>query len=156
MKSQVLIVCAHVTCVLLAFAQNSPDSLTRVSERIAKEIRHELLILPSVGVFDNITYKLDGYTVTLMGKVTRPTLKSDAENAVNTIEGLQHLDNQIEVFPQSPTDDRLRGELYRAIYDSEPLRKYAVVVNKPIRILVNDGYVLLEGVVDNEADRKPS
>ena len=81
-------------------------------------------MLPYLGVFDNLAYKVDGYNVTLMGQVTRPTLKSDAENVVKKIEGVEHVDNQIEVLPPSPTDDRLRLQLYRAIYGYPALQKY--------------------------------
>ena len=63
-------------------------------------------MLPYFSVFDNLSYKVDGYNVTLIGQVTRPTLKSDAENVVKRIEGVEHVDNQIEVLPLSPNDDR--------------------------------------------------
>jgi hyperosmotically inducible protein len=85
--------------------------------------------------------------------VVRPTLKSDAENAVKHIEGVEKVDNQIEVLPPSPTDDRIRLALYRAIYGYPALEKYALGVQKPIRIIVNNGHVTLEGVVDNETDK---
>ena len=88
-----------------------------------------------------------------MGQVTRPTLKSDAENVVKKIEGVEHVDNQIEVLPLSPMDDRLRRQLYRAIYGYPALQKYAMGVQQPIRIIVKNGKVTLEGVVDNEADK---
>ena len=125
----------------------------RSQERIQKEVRHELLMLPWFGVFDNISYKVDGYNVTLYGQVVRPSLKSDAENVVKRIEGVEHVDNKIEVLPPSPMDDRLRIQLFHAIYGYEPLQKYALGVQKPIRIIVKNGHVILEGVVDNEADK---
>jgi hyperosmotically inducible protein len=125
----------------------------RGQERITKEVRHELLMLPWFGVFDNIAYKVDGDTVTLLGQVTRPTLKSDAENVVKHIEGVEKVINQIEVLPPSPMDDRLRLQLFHAIYGYEPLQKYALGVQKPIRIIVKNGRVTLEGVVDNDADK---
>ena len=151
-----------------AVAQNAPSSMqldpqaapmqrdqpsARSEERIQKEVRHELLMLPWFGVFDNISYKVDGYNVTLYGQVVRPSLKSDAENAVKHIEGVERVDNKIEVLPPSPMDDRLRIQLFHAIYGYEPLQKYALGVQKPIRIIVNNGHVTLEGVVDNEADK---
>ena len=126
---------------------------TRGQERITKEVRHELLMLPWFGVFDNIAYKVDGGTVTLLGQVTRPTVKSDAENAVKHIEGVEKVDNQIEVLPPSPMDDQLRLQLFQAIYGYAPLQKYALGVQKPIRIIVKNGRVSLEGVVDNETDK---
>jgi osmotically-inducible protein OsmY len=93
--------------------QTSP----RAQERIAREVRHELLMLPWYGVFDNVTYQVDGSNVTLCGQVVRPSLKSHAENAIKHIEGVEHVDNQIEVLPPSPMDDRLRIQLFHAIYD---------------------------------------
>jgi hyperosmotically inducible protein len=125
----------------------------RSQERIQKEVRHELLMLPWFGVFDNISYKVDGYNVTLYGQVVRPSLKSDAENVVKHIEGVERVDNKIEVLPPSPMDDRLRIQLFHAIYGYEPLQRYALGVQKPIRIIVKNGHVTLEGVVDNEADK---
>ena len=110
-------------------------------------------MLPYFSVFDNLSYKVDGYNVILMGQVTRPTLKSDAENVVKRIEGVEHVDNQIEVLPLSPNDDRIRRALYRAIYGYPALQKYALGVQQPIRIIVKNGNATLEGVVDNETDK---
>ena len=122
-------------------------------ERIQKEVRHELVMLPYLTVFDNLGYKVDGYDVTLVGQVTKPSLKSDAEAAVKRIEGVEKVDNQIEVLPLSPMDDRIRQSLYRAIYGYPPLQRYAMPVLKPIRLMVKNGHVTLEGVVDSEADK---
>jgi len=142
-----------LTLATLGIAQNQSEPSAKAQERIAREVRHELLMLPYFGVFDNIAYKVDGYNVTLLGQVVRPTLKSDAENAVKHIEGVEKVDNQIEVLPPSPMDDRIRLALYHAIYGDPALEKYALGVQKPIRIIVNNGHVTLEGVVDNETDK---
>jgi hyperosmotically inducible periplasmic protein len=147
-----------VTCVMLAlasaaFGRQAAQPSAAATARITKEVRHELLMLPYLNVFDNLAYKVDGYNVTLMGQVTRPTLKSDAENVVKKIEGVEHVDNQIEVLPLSPNDDRIRRQLYRAIYGYPALQKYAMGVQQPIRIIVKNGNATLEGVVDNEADK---
>jgi hypothetical protein len=85
--------------------------------------------------------------------VVRPSLKSDAENAVNHIEGVEHVDDQTEVSPPSPMDDRLRIQLFHPIYDYEPLQKYAMGVQKPIRIIVKNGHVSLEEVGVSDADK---
>ncbi|HEV2469162.1 MAG TPA: BON domain-containing protein [Candidatus Sulfotelmatobacter sp.] len=132
-----------------ATAQNSAKS----EARITREVRHELLMLPYFGVFDNITYKVDGGTVTLMGDVVRPILKPDAENAVKRIEGVDKVVNRIEVLPPSTPDDRIRLALFRAIYEFPALQKYELSVLKPIRIIVRNGHVWLEGVVDSESDK---
>jgi hyperosmotically inducible protein len=139
-----------VSLTLCAFSQQ-PSADT--SARITKEVRHELIMLPYFSVFDNLAYKVDGYNVTLLGQVTRPTLKSDAENVVKRIEGVEHVDNQIEVLPASPNDDRIRRQLYATIYGDPTLQKYAMGVQQPIRIIVKNGNVTLEGTVDNEGDK---
>jgi hyperosmotically inducible protein len=138
-----------LTLVSLGAAQDSAKS----QERIIREVRHELLMLPYFGVFDYIAFKVDGSTVTLLGQVVRPVLKSDAENSVKRIEGVEKVDNQIEVLPPSSMDDGLRIALFRAIYQYPALQKYELGVQKPIRIIVKNGRATLEGVVDSEADK---
>jgi len=134
-------------------AQDRDQPSAKSQERITREVGHELRMLPYFTVFDNLAYKVDGFSVTLLGQVTRPSLKSDAENVVKRIEGVERVDNQIEVLPPSPMDDRLRRRLYRAIYGYPALEKYALGVQKPIRIIVKNGHVALEGVVDNDGDK---
>ena len=136
---------------VIAYAQNVPSP--KSEERITREVRHELVMLPYFGVFDYIAYKVDDGTVTLLGQVVRPSLKSDAENVVKRIEGVNHVENQIEVLPPSSQDDRLRIALFRAIYGYPALQRYELGVLKPIRIVVKSGRVTLEGVVDSEADK---
>ncbi len=137
----------------LGIAQDRDQPSAKSQERITREVRHELLMLPYFGVFDNIAFKVDGYNVTLIGEVVRPSLKSDAENVVKHIEGVEKVDNQIEVLPPSPMDEGLRRRLFRTIYGYPGLEKYALGVQKPIRIIVKSGRVTLEGVVDNESDK---
>jgi len=125
--------------------QNAPLSQKGI-DRIIKEVHHELVMLPFYGVFDNLAYKVspDG-TVTLLGQVSRPTLKSDAENVVKRIEGVERVDNQIKVLPVSPNDDRIRRAVYRAIYGNEVLSQYALRAVPPIHIIVENGNVTLAG-----------
>ncbi len=150
MKHTLLILFAVLlTLPTLAPAQDSAKS----QDRIVREVRHELLMLPYFGVFDYIAFKVDGGTVTLLGQVVRPTLKSDSENAVKHIEGVEKVDNQIEVLPPSSMDDQLRIALFRAIYQYPSLQKYELGVQKPIRIIVKNGRVTLEGIVDSDADK---
>jgi hyperosmotically inducible periplasmic protein len=122
-------------------------------DRIVREVRHELVMLPYYGVFDNLSYRVDGSSVTLMGQVTRPTLKSDAGNAVKRIEGVERVDNQIQVLPLSPMDDGLRVAEYRAIYGHPGLDRYAMQAVPPIHIIMENGKVTLEGVVATQADK---
>jgi hyperosmotically inducible protein len=122
-------------------------------DRIAKEVRHELVMLPYYNVFDNLAFKVDGSTVTLLGQVTRPTLKSDAERVVKNIEGVDKVVNNIQVLPLSPNDDRIRMAVYRAIYGQPALQRYGMQAVPPIHIIVDNGKVTLEGVVASEADK---
>jgi len=154
MKRTLLIFATLLTLATVGLAQDQRNQpTTRSVDRVIKEVRHELAMLPYYGVFDQIAFKVDGGTVTLLGAVVRPSLKSDAENAIKHIEGVDKVDNQIEVLPPSPMDDRLRLVLFHTIYGEPSLEKYALGVQKPIRILVKNGHVTLEGFVDSEADK---
>ncbi|MGA9255786.1 MAG: BON domain-containing protein, partial [Candidatus Sulfotelmatobacter sp.] len=148
-RTLVVVVVTLLTLATLGFAQDRDQPSARSQERITREVRHELLMLPYFGVFDYIAFRVDGSTVTLLGQVARPSLKSDAENAIKHIEGVEKVDNQIEMLPPSPMDDGLRIRLFHEIYGYPPLEKYALGVQKPIRIIVKSGRVTLEGVVDN-------
>ena len=145
--------CKVVLIVTLAAATAAGQPSTRGTERIVKEVRHELVMLPYYGVFDNLAYRVDGDTVTLMGQVTRPTLKSDAENVVKKIEGVEQVKNEIEVLPPSPMDDRIRRSVYRAIYGQSALQRYALQAVPPMHIIVKSGNVTLVGVVASEGDK---
>ena len=137
---------------IAGFGQDARIS-DRARQRLEREVRHEIVTLPFFDVFDNIAFRVDGYTVTLLGQVTMPNIKSDAERAVKGIEGVERVNNQIEVLPLSPNDDRLRRALFRAIYGFEGMERYALPAIKPIRIIVKNGRVALEGVVANEMDK---
>lgn len=118
-----------------------------------KEVRHELVMLPYYGVFDNLAFHVNGSEVELFGQVTRPTLKSSAEQVVRQIEGVEKVINNIEVLPVSPNDDRIRLEAYRAIYGHTALNRYSLQAVPPIHIIVKNGQLTLEGVVANEMDK---
>jgi hyperosmotically inducible periplasmic protein len=122
--------------------------------RIAQEVRHQLVMLPYYGIFDDLAFRVEGGTVVLMGAVTRPTLKSDAENVVKHVEGVTNVKNDIEVLPLSPMDDQIRMAEYRAIYgDSALSTRYGYRALPSIHIIVKNGHVTLEGVVANEGDK---
>ena len=153
---------------LAAFAQEpapanqggtAPENRQQLSQkgydRVVKEVRHELVMLPFYGVFDNLSYSVtpDG-TVTLLGQVARPVLKSDAENAVKRIEGVEKVVNNIEVLPVSSVDDQIRRATYRAIYGNTVLNQYALRAVPPIHIIVSRGHVTLVGVVARQMDKQ--
>jgi len=128
-------------------------SEAKYREKLAKEVRHQLVMLPWYSVFDSLEYKVEGDKVILFGQVTRPTLKSDAEAAVKSIEAVSSVVNNIEVLPLSPMDDQIRRAVYRAIYGDSGLSRYSIQAVPSIHIIVKNGNVTLEGVVDSEADK---
>jgi hyperosmotically inducible protein len=124
-----------------------------VQKPLEEKVRHGLNMLPYLGVFDDISFRVDGDKVTLLGQVARPILKSDAENAVKHIEGVRHVDNQVEVLPLSPFDNQIRLRAYYAIYGFGALNRYALGTHPSIHIVVKNGNVTLAGVVANSMDR---
>ena len=122
---------------------------------VIRETRHRLLMLPYYGVFDDLGFTVNGGTVTLNGQVTRPTLKDDAASTVKKVPGVTNVVNNIEVLPLSPSDDRARIAVYRAIYgDSALSARYAYRATPSIHIIVKNGHVRLEGVVANQMDKQ--
>jgi len=128
-------------------------SATASEENLAKRVRHELVTLPYLSVFDHLAYRVDDGRVTLSGQVIRPTLRSSAENVVKRLEGVTQVVNQIEVLPLSPYDDRIRLAVLRSIYSQPSLHKYDLGALASIQIIVKNGEVTLEGVVNNEGDK---
>ena len=121
--------------------------------RLVQEVRHQLVTLPYFGVFDDLGFTVNGGTVTLLGQVTRPVLKDDAASAVKRVEGVTNVVNNVEVLPLSPNDDRIRRDVYRAIYGDPTLStRYGFQALPSIHIIVKNGNVRLEGVVANEMD----
>jgi hyperosmotically inducible protein len=119
---------------------------------LQKEVRHELVMLPDIDIFDNLAFRVDGNNVTLMGQVTQPVKKSEAENVVKHIEGVGQVTNQIEVLPLSPNDDQIRRATYLTLVREPQLQKYFMQALPPIRIIVKNGNVNLEGVVADKGD----
>jgi hyperosmotically inducible periplasmic protein len=151
MKSMILKASLAVVCL----AGFSFASIPKRSASLNDKVRHELLMLPYYSVFDTLFFAVDNSnTVTLQGEVMRPILKSDAEAAVRGIQGIGRVVNNIEVLPVSPFDDRIRIAMYRAIFSRPGFEKYAIQTQSPIRIIVKNGNVTLEGFVDNSLDKQ--
>lgn len=142
---------AAVLASLAALAALAVQPVSEVAQaRLEEQVRHELVMLPFYSVFDNLMFRVDGREVTLLGQVTRPTLKKDAERAVRGIEGVESVLNRIDVLPLSFFDDRIRLAVYRAIYGHNAMLQYAMAPVAPIRVIVKNGDVTLEGVVASE------
>ncbi len=126
---------------------------TDPTARIQREVMHELLMDPYYSVFDNLAFKVDGNTVTLMGQVVNPVVKDDAASSVKKIEGVDKVVDNIEVLPVSPNDDQIRRQLYRSIYGFDSLSRYSWGAVPSIHIIVKNGHTTLVGVVDSETDK---
>ena len=144
----------QTAAILIAICGASGFDKSPTDVGLAKEVRHELVMLPYYSVFDDLAFRVNGGVVTLLGEVTRPTLKDDAERVVKKIEGVEKVVNNIEVLPLSPNDDRIRMEAFRAIYSEPSLNiKYAHQAVPPIHIIVKNGNLTLTGVVASESDK---
>ncbi|HEV3220728.1 MAG TPA: BON domain-containing protein [Candidatus Acidoferrales bacterium] len=144
--------------LLAAFAPSAPaqsqkDRDAKVTANLLREVGHELRMLPRFTVFDDLRYSVEGDHVTLLGAVTNPVLKSDAENSVKRIEGVSGVTDNIRVLPLSPNDDRIRRDVFRAIYGDPSLSEYGFSSQPSIHIIVENGNVSLEGVVNNDGDK---
>jgi hyperosmotically inducible periplasmic protein len=126
---------------------------TRLEQRLSKEVRHELNMIPQFTVFDNLAYRVDGGTVTLLGQVRDGIVKDSAEARVKHLEGVERVDNQIEILPASFNDDRIRRQVARAVFNDPRLFNYAIQPTPPIHIIVKNGHVDLEGVVRTQAEK---
>ncbi len=142
--------------VLTAFVLLPPFlQAAKVRPTVEEQVRHELIMLPDYSVFDALSFQLTGDSVTLTGEVTRPTLRSSAEIVVKRVPGVKSVDNQIEVLPLSSFDDRIRWDELYAIYGNSALFRYNLMGPiAPIRIIVRNGNVTLEGIVANRTDKQ--
>src|SRR5947209_19754248 len=125
----------------------------KTQQRLVKEVRHELAMLPQLSIFDNLAYSVNGNTVTLLGQVRNAVLKGEAESVVKHVEGVEQVNNQIEILPPSPNDDRIREQVARAIFNDARLFPYAIQSVPPIHIIVKGGHVDLEGLVCDQGDK---
>lgn len=133
-------------------AQNFSDNGKISQSNIEQKVRKEILKLPYFGVFDNIAYQVNGNTVTLYGKVVRPTTKSSAENVVERIDGVNNVVNNIEVLPLSRFDDSIRLRTLRTLANGGSLYRYFQGVNPSVKIIVDRGNITLEGYVSTRGD----
>jgi len=135
-------------------AQQSMSSVNqRLDQRLSGEVRHELNMIPEFTVFDNLAYRVDGGTVTLFGQVRDAIVKDSAEARVKHLEGVERVDNQIEILPASFNDDRIRRQVALAVFNDPRLFNYGIQSVPPIHIIVKNGHVNLEGMVMTQTDK---
>ena len=136
-----------------ASQQVTSSANQRIEQRLSGEVRHELNMIPQFTIFDNLAYRVDGRTVTLFGQVRDAIVKDSAEARVKHLEGVERVDNQIEILPASFNDDRIRRQVARAVFNDPRLFNYGVQSVPPIHIIVKNGHVNLEGMVRTQTDK---
>ena len=122
------------------------------SKSLDDQIFHSILKLPNYGLFDSITYQLDGNTVILGGSVSSLGTRKEAERTIRRIPGVQRVVNNIRDLPLSNFDNQIRRALVRKYANTGALYRYLQGVNPPVRIIVDNGHVALEGYVSNRSD----
>lgn len=136
-----------------ASQQVTSSTNQRIEQRLSGEVRHELNMIPEFTIFDNLAYRVDGRTVTLFGQVRDAIVKDSAEGRVKHLEGVERVDNQIEILPASFNDDRIRRQVARAVFNDPRLFNYGIQSVPPIHIIVKNGHVNLEGMVRTQTDK---
>ena len=143
---------ALATSLSFASPNNGNSNPNPSQDALEAKVRHELLMLPYFGIFDNLQFRVEDGKVTLLGQAMRPTLRSDAGNVVKRIEGVTEVKNEIEVLPLSRFDDQIRLSVARNVYGQVALNRYALGSQPSIHIVVKNGNVTLEGVVASRMD----
>ena len=138
--------------LVVVFGLIASAGSSAAADNLIREVRHELLLVPGYTAFDWLAYRIDSAKVTLLGAVVHADLKRDAENAVKRIEGVGSVQNDIEVLPESASDDRIRYAILQSI--NQQMSVYLVELVKRIHIIVKNGNVTLEGEVSSQADKE--
>lgn len=134
-------------------AANLPSDNGRLEQRLSSHVHHALAMIPQFTVFDNVSYRVDGGTVTLYGQVRNPIIKDEAQSSIKHLEGVERVDNQIEVLPVSFNDDLIRRQVASALFNDPRLTSYAIEPVPSIHIIVKNGHVNLEGVVRTQTEK---
>jgi len=141
--------------LLLSFSALAQDHkwAGRTLDDLEQTIHERLAVLPMHGVFDTLNFEVQGKTVTLSGYVVKQSIAERAVRAVKQLDGVETVVNHVEVLPSSQRDDALRMNVYRAIFDNTAGPGEGAFAGTAVHIIVKNGYVTLEGVVNSEADR---
>src|SRR5579862_1940809 len=134
-------------------ANNAPPPTGDADTQIAQKVIHEIRMYPRYTIWDNVTIEVRNGEVDLRGQVSQPFKKADLGRLAQRVTGVRSVANEIEVLPTSLFDDRLRLQVARAIYRDPSLSRYGIQAVPPIHIIVDNGHVTLEGVVNNTLEK---
>jgi len=139
---------------LTATAADKANFTPKTGDDLVKAVRHEILVYPHYTLWDDVSFRVDNGNVTLLGDVTQPYKKSDLQNIVKHVPGVETVTNQLNVLPLSSNDDRLRIQVARAIFRDPALNRYAMGAIPSIHIIVDNGQVKLTGAVATAMDKQ--
>jgi len=143
-----------IAAVTVAVALSAPAwAADRKDLQVVRDVQKQVLTYPQFSIFDTVHMQIDSGVVTLTGKVTMPYKKNDLAKRVARIDGVQQVVNRITVLPVSGFDDELRFRIARAIYGNSNFWNYGSMANPPIHVIVENGHVTLDGVVNSNTDR---
>ena len=138
----------------MAIAGSAPAALPQSDDAIAKGVRHEIVMYPHYTIFDNVAFRVNQGNVELLGAVTEPYKKSDLSKTIERLPGVTGVRNELEVLPLSNMDNRLRLQIARAIYRDPSLSTLGFQALPPIHIIVDNGHITLEGVVNTQLQKQ--
>jgi hyperosmotically inducible protein len=142
-----------IAALVVLLGMSTPALAQRDNLQVFRDVQQQVLRYPHFTIFDSVNAEIENGVVILTGKVTMPYKRNAIERRVGRVEGIQKVENRLDVLPVSQFDDELRYRIARAIYGNPAFRGYGSMVNPPIHIIVERGRVTLEGVVNNEVDR---
>lgn len=128
----------------------APATDAEIAAKLAREVR----MYSRYTIWDNVKLRVNEGNVELLGEVSEPFKKEDLGRLAKGVRGVESVTNQLKVLPLSPHDDQLRIQVARAVYGHSALSRYGIGANPPIHIIVDNGRVTLEGVVNNEMEKQ--
>src|SRR5215475_3004038 len=139
--------------LLLSTGASAKDVSTNDAQNLNRAVYHQLIMLPQLSIFDDLSFTVEDGNVTVMGQVRNAVLKDEATAVVKKIAGVESVNNKIEILPASFNDDLIRRQMARAIYRDNQLFRYSLGSTPSIHIIVENGHVSLKGLVDNQTDK---
>jgi hyperosmotically inducible protein len=142
-----------VVVALVMLVGSTASAQERKDLQIFRDISDQVNRYTQFTIFDDVEASVTQGHVELSGWVTMPFKKDDLERRVRRVDGVNAVNNKIQVLPVSQFDDELRFRIARAIYGNSSFWNYAAMANPPIHIVVNRGRVTLTGVVNSNVER---
>jgi hyperosmotically inducible protein len=134
-------------------AAKAPVNVNYTDPELASKVAHEVRMYSWYSIWDNVNIRVTNGNVDLTGQVSQPYKKADLQRIIDHIPGVNSVTNDLAVLPLSHVDDQLRVQVARAIYRDAVLSRYALQPVPPIHIIVDNGHVTLEGVVNSEMEK---